>query len=84
MQIRVIGENSSMEVKRLCSLSAYKPFEEESCVICEQIKPKGIHLCALFICTECERELIQTETNHPKYKYFLKQLKKVSGPEIYL
>jgi len=55
----------------------------ESCVICEEFKEKGIHLYTVFICTECEMELIHTETNHPKYKYFLKQLKKITTPEIF-
>ena len=56
---------------------------EETCVICENHKPKGIHLYTSFICTECENDLIQTETNDPKYKYFLKQLRKVTNPEIF-
>lgn len=55
----------------------------ESCVICEQIKPKGIHLYTSFICTDCEKDMIQTETNDPKYKYFLQKLKKITTPEIY-
>lgn len=67
----------------MCSQLAYKQ-PEESCVICEQIKPKGIHLYTMFICTECEKELIQTETSNPKYKYFLQQLKKVTSPECFL
>jgi hypothetical protein len=55
----------------------------ESCVICEELKMRGIHLYTSFICTECEQDLIQTETDHPKYKHFLKQLKKVTTPEIF-
>lgn len=55
----------------------------ESCVICEQMKPKGIHLYTSFICTDCEQELLQTDIGHPKYKYFLKQLRKITTPEIF-
>ena len=55
----------------------------ETCVICEQSKYRGIHLYTKFICTECERDMIQTETNDPKYHYYLSQLKKVTTPEIY-
>jgi hypothetical protein len=55
----------------------------ETCVVCEQVKLKGIHLYTSFICVECEHNLIHTETNDPKYKYYLKQLKKISTPEIY-
>ncbi|MDE3840509.1 sigma factor G inhibitor Gin [Bacillus methanolicus] len=55
----------------------------ETCVVCEQVKLKGIHIYTSFICMECEQDLIQTETNDPKYKYYLKQLKKITTPEIY-
>ena len=56
---------------------------EETCVICENQKTKGIHLYTSFICADCEHELIQTDTGDPKYKHFLKQLKKVTTPEIF-
>ncbi|WP_281064492.1 sigma factor G inhibitor Gin [Cytobacillus eiseniae] len=54
----------------------------EECVICEESKIKGIHLYTAFICTDCESDLISTDMNNPKYKYFLKQLRKVTNPEI--
>ncbi|WP_251554291.1 sigma factor G inhibitor Gin [Neobacillus muris] len=56
---------------------------EETCVICEIQKPKGIHLYTSFICTDCEKDLIQTNTSDPKYKYFLQKLKKINTPEIF-
>ena len=37
----------------------------------------GIHLYTSFICEECEREMIGTDTRDIKYKYYLKQLKKL-------
>ena len=70
-----------MEVEGLSSLA--HSHHEETCVICEDLKPIGIHLYTSFICTDCERDLIQTGTNDPKYKYFLKQLRKVTNPEIF-
>ena len=45
--------------------------KEEVCVICEEQKDKGIHLYTSFICTKCEQDIIMTDTNDPKYKYFL-------------
>ncbi|MGG5254513.1 sigma factor G inhibitor Gin [Neobacillus sp. SM06] len=66
----------------MSSLAAHK-FVGEKCVICEQMKPKGIHLYTSFICTDCEKDLIQTDTNDPKYKFFLKQLKKIATPGIF-
>jgi len=76
------GRIGCMEVEELSSLFAHIHYEE-TCVICDQLRPKGIHLCTSFICVECERDLIHTETNDPKYKYFLKQLKKITTPEIF-
>ncbi|MFB6469303.1 sigma factor G inhibitor Gin [Cytobacillus sp. Hz8] len=55
----------------------------ENCVICEQYKFIGIHLYTSFICRDCEKDLIHTDTNDPKYKFYLKQLKKVNTPEIF-
>lgn len=55
----------------------------EVCVVCEQSKPKGIHLYTSFICVDCERELISTQTADPKYTYFITKLKKINMPEIY-
>lgn len=66
----------------MSSLLAHSQYGE-TCVICEQIKPKGIHLYTSFICTECEKDLIQTDSSNPKYKYFLKKLRKITTPEIF-
>ena len=55
----------------------------ESCVICEQMKPIGIHLYTSFICTECEQVMIHTDTSDPKYKYYIEQLRKITKPEIF-
>ncbi|HHY75069.1 MAG TPA: carnitine--CoA ligase [Bacillus bacterium] len=55
----------------------------ETCVICEQKKENGIHIYTQFICNECEQEIISTETNNEKYKYYLNQLKKVIEPTLY-
>lgn len=63
--------------------STNKEQKKEICVICEEQKEKGIHLYTSFICTNCERDMIKTETNDPKYKYFLNKLRKVTAPEIF-
>ncbi|WP_077210324.1 sigma factor G inhibitor Gin [Bacillus dakarensis] len=55
----------------------------EMCVVCGQSKFKGIHLYTSFICTECEKSIISTDTSDPQYKYYIKQLKKINTPEIY-
>lgn len=55
----------------------------EHCTVCEEIKLKGIHLYASFICIDCEKDILITDTNDPKYKYYLQKLKKITTPEIF-
>ncbi|WP_147535854.1 sigma factor G inhibitor Gin [Bacillus marasmi] len=55
----------------------------EKCVICQKNKLKGIHLYTSYICTDCETDLIKTETDDPKYRFYVQQLKKATTPEIY-
>jgi len=55
---------------------------EDSCIICSEQKREGIYLYTSFICTECEREIVQTETNEPGYKYYVEKLKAVNKPKI--
>ncbi|MBA4537469.1 sigma factor G inhibitor Gin [Bacillus aquiflavi] len=56
---------------------------EETCIICNQVKTIGIHLYTSFICIECENDLIKTTTSDPKYKYYLNKLKKINTPQIF-
>ena len=37
----------------------------ETCAVCEQVKGVGRHLYTTFICEECERDMIGTDTNDP-------------------
>ena len=71
-----------MEVEELGMLMAKKHIGEE-CVICEQTKLSGIHLYTSFICTDCESDLISTDTSNPKYKFYLDRLKKITNPEYF-
>jgi hypothetical protein len=71
-----------MEVGNLSSPLVQRQYGER-CVICEQMRLKGIHLYTSFICTDCEKDLIHTEISNPKYKYYLKQLRKITTPEIF-
>src|SRR3954451_15682220 len=75
------GQNRNMEVNELDSL--IKEHRGEQCVICEENKLKGIHLYTSFICTDCEKDMIVTDTHDPKYKYYLQKLKKITTPEIF-
>jgi hypothetical protein len=81
IQLLKIGKYRSVEV-RLLNSSAREP-RGEACVICEEQKDKGIHLYTSFICTKCEQDIIMTDTNDPKYKYFLNKLRKITAPGIF-
>lgn len=50
----------------------------ETCIVCEQLKEKGIHLYTSFICEDCEKDMVVTDTNDPKYKYYIERLKIVT------
>lgn len=55
----------------------------ESCIICDNIKVEGIHLYESFICQECEKNIINTNTSDPKYQYYLKKLRNITSQKIY-
>ncbi|MRX72930.1 sigma factor G inhibitor Gin [Bacillus lacus] len=55
----------------------------EVCVVCDARKEDGIHLYTSFVCTECEQEMVQTQTFDPKYQFFIKKLKRVNTPPLY-
>jgi len=52
------------------------------CGICEEEKSMGIVLYNLFICDECETNMIYTEPREEKYKYYLRKLKNISHPTL--
>lgn len=54
-----------------------------TCGICEETKAEGIHLYKLFICHECERNMIHTEPKEEKYRYYLKKLKNMNQSTLY-
>ncbi|HLR79535.1 MAG TPA: sigma factor G inhibitor Gin [Bacillota bacterium] len=56
---------------------------KERCGICEEEKERGIHLYNLFICSECEYNIIHTEPREEKYNYYLKKLKNITRPTLF-
>ncbi|RLL41707.1 sigma factor G inhibitor Gin [Oceanobacillus piezotolerans] len=55
----------------------------EKCGICEEEKEEGIHLYNLFLCRECEHNIIHTEPREEKYKYYLHKLKNIKESKLY-
>ncbi|HLT55440.1 MAG TPA: sigma factor G inhibitor Gin, partial [Bacillota bacterium] len=50
---------------------------------CEDEKKEGIHLYNLFICSECEYNMIHTEPREEKYQYYVRKLKAVRQSKLY-
>lgn len=51
--------------------------KDEFCIVCENKKDDGIYVHMSFICDSCERDIVGTDTNDPKYIYYLQQLRKI-------
>ncbi|WP_436866492.1 sigma factor G inhibitor Gin [Bacillus fungorum] len=51
--------------------------QNEVCIVCEIERKEGIYVYNNLICYECEKDMVNTETNDPKYIYYLKQLRKL-------
>ncbi len=51
----------------------------ETCSVCEQRteKEKGIHICDIYICGSCEREIVSSDVSDQFYKYYLQKLRKL-------
>ncbi|WP_020154645.1 sigma factor G inhibitor Gin [Caldibacillus debilis] len=54
----------------------------EVCMVCEKFKKEGYFLYDSFICIDCEKEIIKTETSDPVYRFYLRQLKKINSKKI--
>lgn len=54
-----------------------KGCNEEKCSVCEQKKEEGIHLTDIYICSNCEREIVNSDVNDEFYKYYLQKLRKL-------
>ncbi|TCP22572.1 inhibitor of sigma-G Gin protein [Scopulibacillus darangshiensis] len=55
-----------------------KKYTGETCMICNEKKAEGIHICDQLICDSCQKEMLETDVNDIKYHYYLKKLSKLS------
>ncbi|AUB66540.1 carnitine--CoA ligase [Bacillus thuringiensis] len=51
--------------------------QSEVCIVCEAKRKEGIYVYNNLICYECEKDMVNTETDDPKYIHYLKQLRKL-------
>ncbi|PWA12099.1 hypothetical protein DCC39_07580 [Pueribacillus theae] len=56
---------------------AYKKSHQNICFICEKEQASGITISDQFMCEECERNVVSTDTNDAKYLFYLHQLEKL-------
>ncbi len=45
------------------------------CKICDVPKRSGLHLMHAFICSDCEKEILQTSPEEERYQYYVDRLK---------
>ena len=52
---------------------------QNECMICGKLvdQAKGIHLLQHFICNECEKEIITTDTGDEQYHFFVERLQQL-------
>ncbi|MFC4403550.1 sigma factor G inhibitor Gin [Gracilibacillus xinjiangensis] len=48
------------------------------CGICDKTKKEGIYLYQLFICAECEKEIVATDPSDEVYSIYVKKLKAIN------
>ncbi|UOE94168.1 sigma factor G inhibitor Gin [Alkalihalobacillus sp. LMS39] len=53
----------------------------ENCIVCNQSHHNGIHLFSHFICSSCERKMVETEPHEEYYKYCLEKLRIIKIPK---
>jgi uncharacterized protein YlaI len=49
----------------------------QACIICGQVKEEGIVIVSHFICEDCESEMVRTEAEDAKYRFFIGRMKKI-------
>ncbi len=59
-----------MEVRNLAQKSM------KQCKVCEEWKEDGIYLLISFICTSCEKEMLETDPQDERYQYYVDRLKR--------
>ncbi|SFQ21354.1 sigma factor G inhibitor Gin [Salibacterium halotolerans] len=51
-----------------------KERQAESCTLCGRTESRGIHILDIFLCLDCEKELIQMEAEDTAYHRAVKTL----------
>ena len=49
----------------------------EKCTVCERSNALGIHIFDVYICNDCEREIVSSDVSDEFYRYYLQKLRKL-------
>ncbi|MEB3102385.1 sigma factor G inhibitor Gin [Ferviditalea candida] len=50
---------------------------DSTCIICKQEKSDGIKIYFRFICSDCEKEMVQTDVQDTKYLFFIDRMRQI-------
>ncbi|MFB5190511.1 sigma factor G inhibitor Gin [Alicyclobacillus fastidiosus] len=53
------------------------PKEISSCIICHQGKDQGIRICGQFICSDCERDIVNSDVRDEHYQHYVNEMKRI-------
>ncbi|RWZ50140.1 hypothetical protein EQV77_17595 [Halobacillus fulvus] len=48
----------------------------DNCSICSKKTDRGLYLLQVYICHSCEKEMLKTPADDPKYQFFVDQMSK--------
>jgi hypothetical protein len=51
--------------------------KQTTCIVCEDPKDRGLHICGQFICEDCERDIVATDVSDARYRYYIECMKKI-------
>ncbi|NMO98276.1 sigma factor G inhibitor Gin [Paenibacillus lemnae] len=51
---------------------------ENVCIVCSQAKKDGITIVSQFVCEDCESEIVHTNAEDAKYRFFIHRLKQIA------
>jgi hypothetical protein len=58
-------------------MSEFVMEREKTCLACGADDCAGLRLLQRFLCTECERQLVQTDVDAPQYEDWVRMIKKI-------
>ncbi|MCL6637268.1 MAG: sigma factor G inhibitor Gin [Alicyclobacillus sp.] len=51
--------------------------QQPVCIVCQQPKTAGIHICGQFLCSDCEQAIVTTDVSDARYRYYVDCMKRI-------